>query len=189
VNLSSSLFRIWSTRTACKPVRGPPAATVWGRSSGLALIIVLWTLVLIAFIVTHITAIGRTEIRIASNLVANATAEAAADGAIFEAIFNLTRPEADQRWQIDGTAHKLAIGYSLMMVRVEDEAGWINPNTASPPLLEALLRVTGSDPESARRLATVIGEWVGSGLSPVREMRASRSIAQRGSIMDPGAHR
>ena len=36
---------------------------------GFALIIVLWTLVLIAFIVAHITASGRTEVRIAGNLV------------------------------------------------------------------------------------------------------------------------
>jgi len=48
------------------------------------------------------------------------------------------------------------------MVRLEDEASWINPSSAAPPLLEALLRVTGSDPENARRLAAAIGEWVGS---------------------------
>ena len=47
---------------------------------GFALIIVQWTLVLIAFIVTHLTATGRTEIRIATNIVANAVAQAAADG-------------------------------------------------------------------------------------------------------------
>ena len=47
-------------------------------------------------------------------------------------------------------------------MRVEDEASWINPSTASPVLLEALLRVTGSDPGTARRIATAISEWVGS---------------------------
>ena len=38
----------------------------------------------------------------------------------------------------------------------------MNPSAAPPPLLEALLRTTGSDPESARRLALAIGQWVGS---------------------------
>jgi general secretion pathway protein K len=47
-------------------------------------------------------------------------------------------------------------------VLIRDESGRINPNSASPPLLEALLQVTGSDNESARRLATSIGEWIGS---------------------------
>jgi hypothetical protein len=62
-------------------------------------------------------------------------AEAAADGAIFEAIFNLTDPQAAQRWPIDGAAHELIVGESRVMVRLEDEAQWINPNMASPALL------------------------------------------------------
>jgi len=109
---------------ACRPVRGrPPSREVRRRNGCFALVIVLWTLVLIAFIVAHITASGRTEIRIAGNLVANAAAEAAADGAIFAAIFNLTEPKSDQRWPIDGTARELAIGNS----RVEGAASRTRP--------------------------------------------------------------
>ncbi len=141
--------------------RMPPFAAS-GRSGGFALIIVLWTLVLIAFIVAHVTASGRTEIRIAGNLVANAVAEAAADGAIAEAVFNLLDPKPDRRWPIGGTARELAVGTDRVMVRLEDEATWINPSVASPMLLEALLRAAGSDPESAHHLAAAIGEWVGS---------------------------
>ena len=122
----------------------------------------LWTLVLIAFIVAHLTASGRTEISIARNLVANAVAEAAADGAISVAIFNQMDPNPDQRWPLNGETHQLAIGNTRVMVQLEDEAARINPSAAPPPLLEALLRTTGSDPESARRLALAIGQWVGS---------------------------
>ena len=121
---------------------------------------------LIGFIVVHLTASGRTEIRIASNLAANSIAEAAADGAIFEAIFNLSDPRPDRRWPVDGIARELSAGTGRVIVRVEDEASWINPSSASPVLLEALLRVTGSDPESAHRLAVAISEWVGSATSP-----------------------
>ncbi len=73
---------------------------VFRRDGGFALIVVLWTLVLIAFIVAHLTANGRTEIRIASNLVANSAAMAAADGAIFAAIYNLSDPHPNSagRW-------------------------------------------------------------------------------------------
>jgi general secretion pathway protein K len=142
--------------------RRPPSLAVCRQSGGFALIIVLWTLVLIAFIVTQLSASGRTEIQIASNLAANAIAQAAADGAIFEAIFIQTNPRPDQRWPLDGAAHELVIGNTRVTVRLEDEASWINPSSASPALLEALLRVAGSDPESARRLAASIGEWVGT---------------------------
>ena len=142
--------------------RFPPGSAECRRNRGFALIIVLWTLVLIGFIVAHMTASGRTEIRIAGNLVANSASQAAADGAIFEAIFNLSDPQPEQRWPVDGTPRQVTVGGVQVILRVEDEASWINPSTASPALLEALLRVTGSDPDTARRIATAISEWVGS---------------------------
>src|ERR1700686_2057582 len=98
------------------------------RDGGFALIIVLWTLVLIGFIVVHLTASGRTEIRIASNLVANSVAEATADGPIFETIFTLSDPRPNHRWPVDGIARKIPAGTRRVMVRVEDEASWINPS-------------------------------------------------------------
>jgi general secretion pathway protein K len=144
------------------PRRFPPRSAECRRNGGFALIVVLWTLVLIGFIVAHMTASGRTEIRIAGNLVANSAAQAAADGAIFEAIFNLSDPQPEKRWPDDGTPRQVAVGSSRVILRVEDEASWINPSTASPVLLEALLRVIGSDPDTARRVATAMSEWVGS---------------------------
>jgi general secretion pathway protein K len=143
-----------------------PASADCRRSGGFALIVVLWTLVLIGFIVAHLSASGRTEIRIAGNLVSNSAAQAAADGAIYEAIFNLSDPQPENRWPIDGTLRQVAVGASRLVMRLEDEASWINPSTASPALLEGLLRVTGSDPDSARRIAAAIGEWVGSAAVP-----------------------
>lgn len=159
-------LRTWSAPTACRLVPRPLAAAGRGRTGGFALLIVLWTLVLVAFIVTHVTASGRTEVRIAGNLAANAVAGAAADGAIFATIFNQMDPRSEQRWAPNGTAHELAIGNSRVMVRVESEGGRINPNWASPALLEALLRVSGSDPDHARRLAAAITEWAGSAPDP-----------------------
>ena len=148
------------------PRRFPPGSAEYRRNGGFALIILLWTLVLIGFIVAHLTASGRTEIRIAGNLMANSASQAAADGAIFEAIFNLSDPQPETRWPADGMPRQVIVGSSQVILRVEDEASWINPSTASPLLLEALLRVTGSDPDTARRIATAISEWVGSATPP-----------------------
>src|SRR5437016_606829 len=140
-----------------RPWRGVP----W-ESRGFALIIVLWAFVLISLIVTHLTASGRTELRIAGNLAANAAAQAAADGAIYQAIFNLSNPQPDRRWALDGGGHQLRIGDSLVTVTVEDEAGRVNPNLASEALLEGLLRAVGDDSETTADLAGAITEWVGS---------------------------
>jgi general secretion pathway protein K len=158
------------------------------RDDGFALIIVLWTLVLIAFIVAHVTANGRTEIRIAGNMAADATAEAADDGAIFAAIFNLLDPNRDQRWPLDGSLHELAVGGSRVVVQLRDEAGRINPNSAAPELLKALLVVTGSDEGTARKLTEAIGEWVGSaGAGGQQSEQPAAGTAQRSE--QPAAYR
>ena len=136
------------------------------RSRGFALLIVLWTLVLIAFVVAQMTAAGRTEIRIAGNLAANAAAQAAADGAIYEAIFHLADPRPEQRWALDGSEHALRIGQSRITLRLEDESGRINPNRASGELLRGLLQAAGNAPENAAELARAITEWVGSASPP-----------------------
>jgi hypothetical protein len=78
------------------------------------------------------------------------------------------------------------IGNSRVLVRLEDEAWWINPNSASPALLEALMRATGSDPESARRQAGAIGEWLARRPRPGLKTRSWRTIRRQGSITDRG---
>src|SRR6266478_9731013 len=99
--------------TTQQPWHGVP----W-ESRGFALIIVLWAFVLISLIVIHLTASGRTELRIAGNLAANAAAQAAADGAIYQAIFNLLDSRQDQRWPLDGSPHELQVGNSHVMLRL-----------------------------------------------------------------------
>src|SRR6266446_10196542 len=142
--------------TTQQPWRGAPRG-----SRGFALIIVLWAFVLISLIVIHLTASGRTELRISGNLAANAAAQAAADGAIYQAIFNLLNPRQDERWPLDGGTHELQIANSRVTVRLDDEAARINPNLASPALLRALLGAVGSSREEAAALASAIAQWIG----------------------------
>src|SRR6266849_7524545 len=136
----------------------PPRLGLGRESRGFALIIVLWSCVLIALIVIHLTASGRTELRIAGNLAANAAAQAAADGAIYQAIFNLLDPRQDERWPLDGRMHELQIGDSRVTLRLEDEAARINPNLASPALLTALLGAVTGNPEQAAAIAAAIAQ-------------------------------
>jgi len=133
---------------------------------GFALLIVLWMLVLTSFLVALIAASGRTELRITGNLVVNGEAAAAADGAINQAIFNVMDPRPELRWALDGSVHELTIGDCVVETRLMDEAARVNPNLASPELLEALLRAVGRDPESARQLVSAIDEWIGNTASP-----------------------
>ena len=61
----------------------PTVAEPPPRQRGFALLIVLWAVVFLAFLVTQLTAAGRLETHIASNLRVAAVAEAAADGALY----------------------------------------------------------------------------------------------------------
>ncbi len=152
-----------------------PALRPAERQCGFALLIVLWTLVLISFLILHLTATGRTEVRIAANLAANAAAQGAAEGAVYQAIFNLTGPQP--RWPLDGAVREITIGRSRVMLRLENEAAWLNPNLASPDLVAAALRVLGSDPEQAAILVEAIAEWVGKPVGP-RPQQSSEQVAR-----------
>jgi general secretion pathway protein K len=85
----------------------------------------------------------------------NAVAEARADGAVNEAIFQvLTR-----HWKADGAPHVVPGAQVVTEVRVDDEAGKIDPNVAPAVLMQALLRECGAPPKTAAQLADTIAEW------------------------------
>lgn len=143
-----------------------------GSDRGFALLIVLWAVVLLALLATQLMAAGRTELQLAANLRGAAAAEAAADGAVQEAVFHLLDPS--DPWPADGAERVLRVPGGRAVVRIEDEAGKINPNTASPELLRALLRRAGADGRTADGLAAAIVDW-----------RFPSSQGQSGGAKDP----
>ena len=125
---------------------------------GFALLIVLWTLVLVTLLVTGLVSAGRGETQLAFNLRQAAQLEAAADGAVNQAIFHLL-DRGPARWVAGGAAHKLALDAGAASVRIIDEGGRVNPSNATPALLQALLRGVGVDAAAAKDLAAAIVEW------------------------------
>jgi general secretion pathway protein K len=134
-----------------------PTDAAW-RERGFALLIVLWTLALLAFLVALFAAAARTEARIAFNLRSAMGPEWNADGAVYTAAFHLL-DRSDKHWAVDGTVHKLAVPGGTVAVRVTDEANKINLDTASVDLLRALLLGVGADADTASALAGAIADW------------------------------
>ena len=139
---------------------------------GFALPIVLWSAVLLAEIVTGMTASGRGDVQLAANLRASAVAEAAADGAVYAAAFHLLDPAAP--WQADGRAIAAARPGAVVTLCIVNESSKINPNKANAGLLAALFRELGMDVQNAVRLAQAIYDWRTSGpdaaaVQPYRE--------------------
>ena len=125
---------------------------------GFALLVVLWAMVLLSLVATRVTASGRSAVQIAANLRNAAVAEAAADGAVQEAAFRMLDPSA-AGWRADGQLRRLPMPSGTIALRLEDQAGKVNPNVASPELLAALFRQLGADTRAANSLAAAIADW------------------------------
>jgi general secretion pathway protein K len=139
-----------------------PSSRKPGERRGFALLIVLWTLVLVALLVAHLSATGRSETRIASNYAANAQAEAYADGVVYESALHVMNGD----WIADGSTHVLDLAHGKAAITLYSEAGKINPNVASTDLLASLLRALGVEGPRAAALADAIADWREPGDQP-----------------------
>lgn len=125
---------------------------------GFALLLVLWTLVLLTLITSRLIAGGQAEARLASNLRAAAAAEMLADGAVHEAVFRLL-DKSESGWKADGAVRRIVTPGGTVTVRIEDQSGKINPNQASQALLQALFLGLGADAATARSVAASMIDW------------------------------
>jgi len=143
-----------------------------GRERGFALLMVLWTLLLLAFIATVFNDNARTEVLLARNLVANARAEALADGGVYRAALGLTRSPREGGFRGDGQVyvwHPSSAEAGLpesgeapeeqVRFTIRDEGGKVNLNQATAPLLRELLIAVGVEPEKSAELADAIVDF------------------------------
>ncbi len=135
------------------------AATRRRRERGFALLIVLWTLGLVALIGTQVTAAGHTEAKLAANLRASAVAEAAADAAIEVAAMHQFDTSSSGHWRADGRLYPVRLPQADVLVSVLSEGRKLPLNTAPTVLIAAVLRQVGMDPHGAAVLADQIGDW------------------------------
>lgn len=140
---------------------------------GFALLIVLWSLVLISLLTTQLVAASRTAAALAFNLRAAAVTRAAADGAISQALFHLLATGADN-WPPDGAPHVSHQGGATITARIQSLGGTINPNLASTALLAGLFQSCGASAPQARQIAAGITSW----RSPAPSAAAARALME-----------
>jgi len=163
------------------------AARTPAHDRGFALLVVLWSLVLITLLTTQILSGGRTALHLAANLRDAATAQASADGAINEAVFHLVSNGPDA-WQPNGTAHVLNVGGMVVTLRVDSLASKINPNLASTTLLAGLFQAVGASPSQAQASANAVIAWRSPAVS-VQETQARLAAYQHAGLpYAPPAH-
>ena len=126
--------------------------------AGFALLIVLWSVVLLALLAMGITATGRSQTQLAGNVRRAAAAQAAADGGVYAAAFHASDAPA-RAWLADTQPHVEPFGAYRLTIRIADEDRKINPNYASPELLQALMVAAGADRSTAANVAQAIADW------------------------------
>jgi general secretion pathway protein K len=127
-------------------------------SPGIALFAVLWVSGLLAVLAVGFGSSGRTEVRLAMNIRANAEAMALADAGVERAVLELLNNPAPAARSAERVI-AFALGEGRVRVLLSDEDGKIDLNIAPLPLLAGLLRAVGLAPDQAATLAARIGDY------------------------------
>ncbi len=136
----------------------PRAARLWSSERGFALLLVLWSMVLLALLAAQVTGAGRAETELAAALRQGAQLQAAADGAIYETIWHMLDGGGDY-WAPGAMVRVLDEPGGRVTVSVTDERGKLDVNQAPPALLQALFAVLGADRATAQTVANAVADW------------------------------
>ena len=132
----------------------------WNREQGVALVVVLWTVMLLTVIAGNFVFAMRTETLVVRNAVSAAQAEAMANGAVHRALYETFKPVADiNTWKADGRERQWDKGGVKIKVVMMDESGKIDINTSSDALLKGLLLSIGVDAAKAAQILDAILDW------------------------------
>jgi len=129
--------------------------------SGIALVIVLWMLTLLTIIALSYSAITRVETKLTAHLVQTAKANALAEAGIWRAVTELLKPVVEQNWQANGSMHRVNFAGGEIDIRIQDETGKIDLNSARTELLHNLilsLDITIDDGERLQLLQAIL-DW------------------------------
>lgn len=131
-----------------------------GNEQGVALVIVLWTVMLLTVIAGNFVFAMRTETLVVRNMVSAAQAEAIANGAVQRALYETFKPVSDvNSWKADGRERQWIQDGAKIKVVIMDESGKIDINMGSDALLMGLLLSTGMGGAKAEQLLDAILDW------------------------------
>ena len=127
------------------PFPNPPLRSRGGGKAarGIAFVIVLWVMALLAVLLGSFVVIARTENLQTRHLFDTTQARYAAEAGISRASYELRRSDPLARWVPDGRAYKLEFDGAQVEVEITDESGKIDINAADEPTLLGLFQMIG----------------------------------------------
>jgi general secretion pathway protein K len=129
------------------------------RESGVALLIVLWMVALLAILAITFANSAHTELEMARNQLEAARARSLADAGVSLVLLRLIEPVSDTIIREDGTAMPFRFGDGSLSISMQNEDGKIDLNAASTALLRRLFQVVGLADDDTSQLAISITAW------------------------------
>jgi general secretion pathway protein K len=130
-----------------------------GNQRGIALLVVLWTLMLLSLLVVAFAQQTHLERQRVSNVITAATAASDLQAGLSLGIGALLDPKASPAWIHDGSPRELEFAGRRISVSIQDANGCINLNEADVEQLQSLLRIVRVEGDAVRSLAAAIVDW------------------------------
>jgi general secretion pathway protein K len=125
---------------------------------GFALILVIWSLVMMTSLATGFAMAVRHETRVAQDAVAGLEADAAMTAALNYALHALNLRDREARWLADGRVHVIPWGDATVTVQIRSESGKADINRAPREVLEGLIGQSLPDAPAAEMVDALI-DW------------------------------
>jgi general secretion pathway protein K len=129
------------------------------RQRGIAFLVVLWLLALLAILLGSFALLARSESLQARHYYDATRARYAAEAGIAHAAFALAFPDQSLRWLPDGRRYEVGYADAMLDIRVTDESGKLDINAADEALLSAFFQVMGLDLLESGALAAAVMDW------------------------------
>lgn len=125
-------------------------------SRGVAFVVVIWLLALLAIIMGAFAVLARTESLQARHLFDGTQARYGAEAGVNRAVLSLYDPDPERRWIPDGRPYEFAFEGMQVTLSVTDESGKVDINAADPQILANLFLSIGAEELEALQLADAI---------------------------------
>jgi general secretion pathway protein K len=129
------------------------------RQEGVALVMVLWILLLVTISTSAYTLMARMDQLEAHTVLSGTRARLAAEAGMNLALVSLRDPDETTRLMPDGRPYEIVYQGITVEVRVTDERGKLDINSADEQTLLQLLTANGMESQEAKLLAAAVMDW------------------------------
>jgi general secretion pathway protein K len=130
------------------------------RARGVAFVLVLWVIAMLAILLGSFSLVARTENLQSRHLFDATQARYAAEAGLNLAVFELRKADPLQQWVGDGRPYQFGYGDAQIEVRITDDSGKIDLNAANnQDVLVNLFMANGVEHDQAQALADAVLDW------------------------------